>query len=487
MLHALGGRMAAVFMLATSAPLALAAQEAPGALAARVDAIFAALDRGDGPGAAVAVVLDGRVVLERGYGLAQLEHAAPITPATVFHVASVSKQFTAFAIILLAQDGKLSLDDPIQKHVPELHDFGVPVRIRHLIHHTSGVRDQWELLQMAGWRMDDVITRDQIMALLARQRELNFEPGAEYLYSNAGYTLLAEIVERVSGQPFDAFLEARVFGPLGMGATHVHHDHLQVVPERAYSYRQTGDGWQNAVLSYANQGATSLFTTPGDLARWLVNLETGDVGGPAAVARLRERGVLNSGDTLNYAFALMRGEHRGRTTWGHSGSDAGFRAQVLHFPAERLGVVVLSNAANGNPGRLAAEVADVFLGVNVAEESAERRGVQGGGGGGGGAEPVWQPDATELAAYVGSYYSPELDVIYHVAPAADGLVTRHFKLGELRTTPRTPDEFRMGSRTARFERSATGGVTGFRLTGGRVRNLLFLRLADGALPGWDGR
>jgi CubicO group peptidase (beta-lactamase class C family) len=449
---------------------------------AQVDAIMAEHARVAGPGAAVAVIRDGSIVLERGYGLAHLEYDVPVTPATVFHVASVSKQFTTFAVTLLAQQGRLSLDDDIRQHLPELHDFEHRITIRHLIHHTSGIRDQWELAMMAGWRMDDVITRDQIMALMRRQRELNFEPGAEHLYSNMGYTLLAEITERVSGQPFGEFLQHHVFEPLGMRSTHVHDDHERVVPGRAYSYRPgpAGAGWRNAVLSYANQGATSLFTTAGDLARWLHNFETGEVGGREAIAQMRERGVLSSGDTIPYAFAIMRGEHRGRVTWSHGGADAGFRSVAMHFPAERLGVVVLSNVATAVPQRLALAIADVYLGESeplpqpappqqVAQAAQAPR-------------AIWQPAPPQLGAFAGDYYSPELGVVYSVALRGDTLVATHHRLADMRLMPMEPDAFRAGSRLMRFERDAAGAITGFRLTGGRVRNVAFRRLAEGSLP-----
>jgi CubicO group peptidase (beta-lactamase class C family) len=453
------------------------------ARAARVDAVFAELAAAHAPGAAVAVVQDGRIVLERGYGSAQLEHDVPITPATVFHVASVSKQFTAFAVAQLAQQGRLSLDDDIRTHLPELHDFGHRITIRHLVHHTSGVRDQWELLMMAGWRLDDVITRDQIMAMMRRQRELNFEPGAEYLYSNMGYTLLAEIVERVTGGSFGAYLRANVFDPLGMSATHVHSDHEMIVPNRAYSYRpvEGGGGWRNAVLSYANQGATSLFTTAGDLGRWLVNFETARVGGPQLIAQMRERGVLNSGDTITYAFAISRGRHRGRTTWGHSGADAGFRSYAVHFPDERLGVVVLSNAANANPGRLALAVADIYLGETgplaqqVAGPPAPSRPQPPARG--------WQPAAAQLGGFTGDFYSPELATIYSVELRDDVLVLASTRIADTRLTPGdAEDTFRAGNRVLRFQRDDAGAVTGMRLTGSRVRNIAFLRLPAGALP-----
>jgi CubicO group peptidase (beta-lactamase class C family) len=452
-------------------------------LAPVVDSIFADMNRADGPGAAVAVLQDGRIVLERGYGRAQLEYDAPITPATVFHVASVSKQFTAFAIALLARDGRLSLDDDIRTHLPELHDFGRRITIRHLIHHTSGIRDQWELAMMAGWRLDDVITRDQIMALMRRQRELNFEPGAEHLYSNMGYTLLAEIVERASGQPFGEYLRQTVFEPLGMLSTHVHNDHERVVPNRAYSYRPGagGAGWRNAVLSYANQGATSLFTTAGDLARWLRNLETAQVGGPDVVAQMFERGVLRSGDTLDYAFAIVRSEYSGRPVWGHGGADAGFRSITVHFRDDGLGIVVLSNAANADPARHALAVADAFLGrppaaaASAARQPEQRQPVQP-------QQPAWRPESEHLRQYAGDYYSPELGVVYAVDLREQGLVLTHHRLSDAGLAPQVEDVFRFGSRMLRFERGADGIVTGFRISGSRVRNLAFIRLPDGSLP-----
>jgi CubicO group peptidase (beta-lactamase class C family) len=441
----------------------------------RVQSALAEWDRKDAPGIAVAVVHDGRIVLERGYGLAQLEHRVPITPATVFHVASVSKQFAAFAITLLAQQERLGLDDDVRKHLPEIADLGHKVTIRHLIHHTSGVRDQWELLQMAGWRMDDVITRAHIMAMMTRQRALNFVPGTEHLYSNMGYTLLAEIVERVSGTSYSEFLQRNVFGPLGMTSTHVHNDHEMIVPNRAYSYRPRGSEWGNAVLSYANQGATSLFTTIGDLARWLHNFETAQVGGRAVIDQMRQRGVLNNGDTIPYAFALTRGVYRGRTAWGHSGSDAGFRSIVMHMPAERLGIIVLSNAANANPNRLAQQIADAWFGDAATPTAAAQPPRDE-------PPPTWQPTPEELSAVAGDYYSAELATVYTLEVRDGWLHATHPRLASTRLAPISRDLFRSGSRTYRLARDARGAVVGFALSGSRVRNLSFVRLTPGAIP-----
>src|SRR5690349_8472502 len=212
-----------------------------------IDALFAAEDTSTTPGCALGVVRDGGIVYARGYGLANLEYAIPITPRTIFHVASISKQFTAFAAILLAQEGALSLDDDIRRYLPELPDFGATITPRQLAHHTSGLRDQWELLHLAGWRWDDVMTTEDILDLARRQRELNFAPGSEYAYCNTGYTLLGQIVARVSGMPFRAFCEQRIFQPLGMRSTHFHDDHTEIVPGRAYSYHpRDGGGFQHA-------------------------------------------------------------------------------------------------------------------------------------------------------------------------------------------------------------------------------------------------
>jgi len=328
----------------------------------RVDQLFTPWDRDDGPGAAIAVARSGEILYKNGYGLANLEYDIPITPRTIFHVASVSKQFTAFAITTLAQRGDLSLDDDIRKYLPEVPDLGQEITIRHLVHHTSGLRDQWALLGMAGWRLDDVITTDHILGLVARQEALNFEPGSEYLYSNTGYTLLAEIVARVSGQSFPDWTQENIFEPLGMTRTHFHDDHEMIVPDRAYSYQSDPDGgFRKSVLSYANAGATSLFTTVEDLSRWHHNLDTGELGGPEVNDQMHQRGVLNDGDTITYAFGLVIGDHRGMRTVSHGGGDAGFRTTVHRFPGQDLSVVVLSNQASFNPTSMALEVSDIYL------------------------------------------------------------------------------------------------------------------------------
>jgi CubicO group peptidase (beta-lactamase class C family) len=530
-------------------------------MSGRVDQLFAPWDVPGSPGAALAIARDGEIVYEQGYGLAQLEYEVPMTPTTVFHVASVSKQFTAFAVAMLADGGKLSLDDDIRTHLPEVPDFGDTITIRHLIHHTSGLRDQWVLLAMAGWRLDDVITRDQIMRLVRRQRELNFKPGAEYLYCNTGYTLLAEIVERVTGQSFAEWTAENIFQPLEMKNTHFHDDHQLVVPNRAYSYARRGDGYRKAVLSYANVGATSLFTTVRDLVKWEENLSNGKVGGPAVIEAMHTRGILNDGDTLSYAFGLGIGEYRGLRTVGHSGGDAGFRSYVVRFPEEDFAVVVLSNLGDFSPSSMARRVADVYLADRLedeepeptAEPEPERPAVE--------VDPVvyddyagdyqigaevvtilrdddrlwarapgeprielvpesetrffvpardsyvsferdeagevnrfiatqgdeelearriepFAPDESGLAEYTGEYYSEELGTTYRLVVRDGALVATHIRHDPITLRPATPDAFNGDTwffGQVHFERNAGGSITGFRVTSGRVRNLLFIR------------
>jgi CubicO group peptidase (beta-lactamase class C family) len=335
-----------------------------------VDKLFKPWDKTDSPGAALAVLKDGAVIYRRGYGYAQLEYDIPITSSTIFHVASVSKQFTAFAIALLANQGKLSLDDDIHRYLPEVPNFGKTITIRYLIHHTSGLRDQWEMLAMAGWRLDDVITKEHILTAVRNQKELNFSPGDEYLYCNTGYTLLAEIVERVTGHTFPNWTKKNMFEPLRMSNTHFHDDHEMIVKNRAYSYvpKENG-GFKKRVLSYANAGATSLFTTVEDLVKWANNFFEKRLGGPEVTAQMEQQGVLNSGEKIDYAFGLTIGKYKGLKTISHSGGDAGFRSHLLLFPDQRFAVAVLSNCGSMNPGQLARQTAGLYLGNLMEEET----------------------------------------------------------------------------------------------------------------------
>jgi CubicO group peptidase (beta-lactamase class C family) len=328
----------------------------------KVDKLFVEWNTIDSPGAAAAIIKDNMVIYRKGFGSAQLEYNIPITPSTIFHVASVSKQFTAMAISMLEAEGKLLIDDDIRKHLPEVPDFGKTITIRHLLHHTSGLRDQWDLLVLAGWGWSDLVTQNHIMDMVKRQKELNFSPGERYLYCNTGYTLLAEIVSRASGKPFTQWTQENIFRPLGMTSTHFHDDNQHIVKNRAYSYeKDEKKGLQKSILNYSNVGATSLFTTVEDLANWVRNFEEKRVGGAKVIERMLTKGVLNNGNPITYARGIEVLDYKGLKIITHGGVDAGFRSSLLYFPDQKFGVVVLANLGSIQPWTLARKIADIYL------------------------------------------------------------------------------------------------------------------------------
>lgn len=345
------------------------AQQAPAdSLRVAVNRVFAPWTNNDSPGCALGVSRDGNVVYQNGYGMANLELDVPITPASIFHVASVSKQFTAMAVMLLVRDGKLSLDDDVRRHLPELPDYKHKITIRHLLQHASGLRDQWDLLYMARGRFEENrINESDVLEIVARQKELNFVPGTEYVYSNTGYTLAGTIVKRVSGKSLRQFADERIFRPLGMTQTHFHDDYTMVVKGRAAGYARGADGkWHVSLPNYDTYGATSLFTTVGDLLKWDANAWKPTVGDDALLREMRASATLASGDSSGYGLGIATEVYRGARLVGHSGGDAGYRTYLGRFPEHGLSVVVLCNGSSANPVALTRSVADVYVGNKLA-------------------------------------------------------------------------------------------------------------------------
>jgi len=461
-------------------PLPVLTQESADARSAAVDALFAPWHTPDSPGAVVLVMVDGKVLHARGYGMANLEHGVPNRPGTVMDVASVSKQFGAMAVALLEAEGLLSLDDDVRLYIPDLPDFGRAITLRHLVHHTSGLRDWPGTLAMAGWSFDDVISFQQILRMAYRQRELNFPPGTDYAYSNTGYNLLAEVVERVSGRRFQDFTRERIFLPLGMRNTRFPGNHREVVPGRADSYTLGPDGsFQRIPSTLTALGSSSLLTTVEDLALWVANLATGEVGGEEVRARIHQRGVLAGGDTLDYAFGQSLGEHRGLVSWSHTGSWAGFRSILQRFPQQEAAVVILANTANMDPSRLAAEIAELYLGDRMTSPPPEAGPPAAAGAVEGEPTPPrsWEPAPEELQAYAGRYHSPELDATWELAEVAGRLLASHFRLGFQIFDPQEPDHFAAAAfGEVRFIRDEEGRITGFSGNSPRIRGLLFWRV-----------
>jgi len=346
------------------------------------------------PGLALALIRDGNVVFEQGWGLANLEYDVPITPTTVFHAASVSKQFTAFAIARLIQQGKLSLEDDIRKYLPEMHDCGAIITVRHLLSHTSGLRDQWMLLMLARMHNGGVVSQAEVVKLLERQRELLFNPGEEFLYCNSGYTLLSEIVAKVSGKSFGDFTRDEIFEPLGMMNSHFHTNSQEVVKKMAYCYYPSPDGgYRKALLNYETVGATGLYTTAEDLAKWIASIQHPKPGAVAPFALMEQPSRLNSGEKLDYGMGLFLEDYRGTRLIQHGGADAGYRSFVLWFPDLRLGVALLSNFGSIDSREIALTAAETYLGDKLQPTrplaQTER--------------PSIKLSAPELDRYVGKY------------------------------------------------------------------------------------
>ena len=379
-------------------PGALRAQQAlPEPTAAEIDEIFAAFR--DGPGCALGVIRDGALVFARGYGYANLDHDVPISSTTIFDIGSTSKQFTAAAIVLLAQRDELSLDQDVRDFIPELHEYDEPITVRHLIHHTSGVRDYLTLMRLSGMSFENVFQEDDGVELLARQRELNFGPNTDHLYSNSGYLLLAVIVRRVSGMSIGEFLEQEVFGPLGMKHTFVYEDRFRVVKRRATGYAPDGEGGFGIehFFNFELGGDGQVYTSVEDLLLWDSNFYDPIVGGPKFLQQMHTRGVLENGDTLTYAFGLGIREYRGLPSVSHGGAWGGFRAELIRFPEPRFSVVCLCNVGNANAGGLARRVADLYLADQLtAEAAAVREDVE---------RPVVTVSEDELERVTGYYWS----------------------------------------------------------------------------------
>jgi len=436
-----------------------------------VEAVFADLDRDDAPGAAVGVLLDGEVVHRAGYGIANMDHGIPITPQTVFDIASISKQFGAMSALLLQEEGRLDFERDAREYVPELPDFGPTITPRHLVHHTSGIRDWPHAMMLGGVTYTDVISFEQILRMLYQQEALDFAPGAEYSYSNTGYNLLARVIEVQSGESFREYTQARIFGPLGMTNTHFSDDYLEIVPGRAESYAPTeNDGYRRVVNQLTALASSSLNTSMDDFILWMKNYETAEVGGDQILDRMLDPGVLNDGEVLNYAHGLSLGDYRGLPTFGHGGSWAGYRTNFVRFPEQNLSVAVFCNVSNCDPAGRAQRVAEVFLVDEIGPAPSQ------------GSEPAAPESvaltASQLHGYEGWYRSTELDSSYELVAGDGVLIAHHWRNAPATLTPSGNDQFRGDTGwlpRVSFTRDAAGELSGFTATGSRVRNMVFER------------
>jgi CubicO group peptidase (beta-lactamase class C family) len=451
-----------IFMPGTAALAQVAPNAASDQTAARVDAVFARWNKPNSPGCALAVIKDRRIIYKHGYGMANLEYDIPISPSSVFYAGSVSKQFAAMSIALLAQQGKLNLDDNIRKYLPELPDYNPPITIRHLIHHTSGLRDGWELIGLAGRRLDDPYSVDDILELTKRQRELNFTPGERHLYSNTGYWMLGLIVERASGQTLARYADENIFKQLGMSHTRFNDDHTTILKNRAVGYapRKEG-GFRLDIVNNDLVGAGGLWTTVEDLALWDQNFYSGKVGGPALINELLTPGTLNNGERLDYAYGLFVGRYKGLNVVDHAGALAGYRADLIRFPEQRFSVALMCNFANANPGNFVRQVADIYLADQLELDQAEASAKKEPGGMDGVAGTVTL-SAEQLAGKAGIYWHSASEEAMRLYVDAGKLLLAGGP--GITLTPVAEDHFKMAAEQVDFffDRSNSGGPPSLR-------------------------
>ena len=542
--------------------------------AARLDQMMAVYD-GDGrPGAVAAVVDNGELAHVHTVGMANLSHGVPWQRGTISNIGSVTKQFTAMGVLTLQAQGKMSLDDDIRTHIPELRDFGTPVTIRNLLNHTGGYREIYNLLPIGGHQGEDAFSRERAIAIVQRQPELQAPPNTEWNYNNTGYILVSLAIERASGQSFADYMRDNVFQPLGMMDTRVKMVQGELITGSAQGYSpEAGGGYRTTRDLASSAGAGGVYTTVDDLTRWMLNYRDATVGGPEAIEAIATTAVLESGDSTGYGLGLGLSEQRGRTLYTHTGGDVSHRAYLSYYPELESGVILMSNNAAFDLS-VGGEIGEMFFmehfdeaeGEDEAEDDAEAdaddaadestgdagmsdarklaiRGdwvletqgitlamtvaVEDGdvfvdvqGQGRTAARPTsdstleiasvsaeftfdFDADGTtstgtlvqsgleismrrverdglaeeDLAAYVGRYYSEELETFYEVAVEDGGLVLHHIEMAEPLAMQHTDgDEFStelIFLNTIAFERSGSGAVTGFTVSNGRTKGVRF--------------
>jgi CubicO group peptidase (beta-lactamase class C family) len=476
--------LVALILSGSFSPRAIAADEKSNVA---VDAVFADVAKAGSPGCALGVYRDGKIVYSKGYGLANIEENVPITPGSVFDIGSTSKQFTAASILLLEKQGKLSVNDDVRKYVPELPDYGKKINILNLLNHTSGLRDYLTLMELAGVNTDSVTTDEHALAIIARQKALNFDPGSEWLYSNTGFFLLSVIVKRASGKTLRDFAGENIFAPLGMTHTQFRDDHTSLIANRAMAYepkeKGKGEGYTLDVSYFEQTGDGAIHTSVEDLQKWDENFYSAQVGGKDFLVEIQEHGKLNDGKILAYAKGLRLEDYRGLHAVRHGGAWGGYRAELLRFPEKHFSVACLCNVGNADPESRAEKVADVYLGSLMKPKEAKKEDAV--------ARKKPKPEiplsSEQLQPYTGDYFSDELRITYRLE-IADGKLKLTYGqpagafdnfendkptyLGSTAT-----DDFEAGNTgvTLHFQRDARHQVTGFTVDAGRTRGLIFGR------------
>ena len=416
---------------------------------ADLDSIFSSFDHPYTPGCAVGVVNDGDLIFSKGYGTANLDYGIPIRSDSRFMIASISKQFAAAALMMLSQEGLLDLDADLRTYIPELPVFERPITARQIIHHTSGLRDIFDLLFLADIGLDNTTTSEDALLMLSRQQRLNFEPGSGFLYSNSGYFLMSVLVKKLSGMSLRDYSHKHFFEPLGMNATHWHDDTSMIVPNRAISYLPTPRGPGKFYRGNMDRmGARGLFTTIEDFAKWDANFIENRTHLDNFTEVMSRPGFTQSSDSINYATGLRHGRYKGLATLGHGGSYMGFRTHYMRFPAYELGIIVFCNMSNISPFTYSREVADLYLRDVFLEEFRE---------------------------YPAEYHNASLRTGFTVFLEDGDLFLKRTDDEPLPLVWADTDRFRAGTWSIRFERDEAGRIARFLLQAPRTGNITFVR------------
>lgn len=533
-------------------------------VSSQIDTIFSKYIHNTGPGAAIAVLRDGKTVFKKTYGLANLEYQQRLTSSSIFDLCSVTKQFTGLAISELIQRRKISLNDDIRKYLPRVPDFGKTITIDNLVHHTSGLRDYPEALMMAGWRYTELCTLDDVMDFVLHQKELDFEPGSKESYCNTDYVLLAMIVEVVSGKPFPEWMKENVFQPLGMNSSFILSNSRDVIPNLATSYSRTDKGYQkyNDILS--SYGSSCMYSSVDDLSKWVFHFQQMLEAKDPVYMRMLQGSVLNNGEKVSYGFGLEQDIYLGLKTIWHTGAWCGYRTVIINYPQQHFAIIMLSNADDNDvSGVFVRQIASIFLKgiLKTSSEEVERikalpaiqlsrpalqkytgrfkMNISNGPtlnftiengrlvGHNGSvrfeleaktencfydsfdkaaitfsnnnefvfrdagivinasrttAKPDkivrFKPTAQRLKAFAGTYYSNELQTFYTIDVEDGNLALRQFRRGEfdLHVNPYIPNQFTSNAGTLNFFMNAKNQISGFKLSGDRVRNMRFTRI-----------
>lgn len=447
----------------------LHAQSWPDTVAA-IEKIFSRYNSSSVPGAELAISRNGVVIFSKAWGMADLEHNAPLTTHSLLEAGSVSKQFTAAAILLLEQQGKLSLDDDVRKHIPELPDYGKVITLRHMMQHTSGLKDWGSIMELAGWgRGSRAYSNEYALYVVSKQESLNNQPGDEYIYSNSNYNLLAVVVQRVTGLTLATFTERNIFQPAGMKHTGWRDNYRRVVKDRAIAYSKSGPLYYTNMPNENAYGNGGLLTTAEDLLAWNQYYLSGKFGSPSLLPNQVATRKLNDGRRNGYAAGLVTDSINGWKAISHTGATASYRAYLEHFPDAGLSIAWLSNtsAFDNDTFNLSNAVRKVFL----PDRSMPAR-----------PRAVFSPpakvepadtSAANMESYVGVYYSREAEATYDLVFKSGKLLLQIKPLSTFILTPTAKDVFNFPMGQVSFVRDAQKEVTELRVSISRARNVVF--------------